>query len=177
MSTLPQRTPEDRLCASGNQVCIATERGDNYPLCGLSHHRRQHWKSISLRAVPELTTFLSLLLLNIPFFFHCVLEKSLEWQSRPSGLVPVSLELAVSCSANLQLPTCQMVGGGQPCKAEPGSLLSGGAGDFSPLLVSYASSPSTHWCRSSHGCCPVLLLQGPQNGGLRVWLTLSQTTP
>lgn len=36
-----------------------------------------------------------------------------------------------------------MVGGSQPCKAEPGSLLSGGARHFSALLVSYAPSPPT----------------------------------
>lgn len=36
-----------------------------------------------------------------------------------------------------------MVGGGQPCKAEPGSLLSGSRGHFSALLVSYTSLPPT----------------------------------
>lgn len=53
-----------------------------------------------LRSVSELTTFLSLILLKI-LFIHCVLEKSLERESRYPGLVPVSLELAVSCQANL----------------------------------------------------------------------------
>lgn len=68
-----------------------------------------------------------------------------------------------------------MVGGGGPYKARPGSLLSGGAGHFSALLVSYP--PSSHpalICGSSQGCCPVLLLQGPQNGGLWVWRPLAR---